>query len=128
MRRESTPLQTSTPAPTGFVSNIRVSRLTTAKAWTSRVGQEAKIDVTMQPGEQNQTVTVTEAVPLVETTSATLTGNIESEKIADLPLNGRNFVNLLTLRPGFVNHRAAAEATSPAWACGPAIPCSCSTA
>ena len=67
------------------------------------VGQEAKVDVSMQPGEQNQTVTVTEAVPLVETTSATLTGNIESEKIADLPLNGRNFVNLLTLRPGFVN-------------------------
>jgi hypothetical protein len=67
------------------------------------VGQEAKIDITMQTGEQNQTVTVTESIPLVETTSATLTGNIESEKIADLPLNGRNFVNLLTLRPGFVN-------------------------
>ena len=67
------------------------------------VGQEAKIDVTMQTGEQNQTVTVTEAIPLVETTSATLTGNIETQKIADLPLNGRNFVNLLTLRPGFVN-------------------------
>jgi hypothetical protein len=67
------------------------------------VGQEAKIDVIMQTGEQNQTVTVTEAIPLVETTSATLTGNIESQKIADLPLNGRNFVNLLTLRPGFVN-------------------------
>ena len=44
------------------------------------VGQEAKIDVTMQPGEQNQTVTVTEAIPLVETTSATLTGNIESSE------------------------------------------------
>ena len=67
------------------------------------VGQEAKIDITMQPGEQAQTVTVTEAIPLVETTSATLTGNIETQKIADLPLNGRNFVNLLTLRPGFVN-------------------------
>jgi hypothetical protein len=67
------------------------------------VGQDAKIDITLQPGEQNQTVTVTEAIPLVETTSATLTGNIESQKIADLPLNGRNFVNLLTLRPGYVN-------------------------
>ena len=67
------------------------------------VGQEAKIDITMQPGEQAQTVTVTEAIPLVETTSATLTGNIESQKIADLPLNGRNFVNLLSLRPGFIN-------------------------
>jgi hypothetical protein len=67
------------------------------------VGQEAKVDVVMEPGEQAQTVTVTEAIPLVETTSATLTGNIESQKIADLPLNGRNFVNLLTLRPGYVN-------------------------
>jgi hypothetical protein len=67
------------------------------------VGQEAKVDITMQPGEQTQTVTVTEAIPLVETTSATLTGNVTSEKISDLPLNGRNFVNLLTLRPGFVN-------------------------
>jgi hypothetical protein len=67
------------------------------------VGQEAKIDITMQPGETSQTVVVTEAIPLVETTSATLTGNIASEKIADLPLNGRNFVNLLTLRPGYVN-------------------------
>ena len=67
------------------------------------VGQEAKVDVTMEPGEQTQTVTVTEEIPLVETTSATLTGNITTDKIADLPLNGRNFVNLLALRPGFVN-------------------------
>jgi hypothetical protein len=67
------------------------------------VGQEAKIDIILQPGEQTQTVTVTEAIPIVETTSATLTGNISSEKIADLPLNGRNFVNLLSLRPGFIN-------------------------
>jgi hypothetical protein len=67
------------------------------------VGQEAKIDIVLQPGEQAQTVIVTEAIPLVETTSATLTGNITSDKIADLPLNGRNFVNLLSLRPGFVN-------------------------
>ena len=44
------------------------------------VGQEAKIDVIMQTGEQNQTVTVTEAIPIVETTSATLTGNIESRE------------------------------------------------
>lgn len=68
-----------------------------------RVGTEAKVDIVMQPGEQAQTVTVTEEIPLVETTSATLTGNITSEKIADLPLNGRNFVNLLSLRPGFIN-------------------------
>src|SRR5258708_4006395 len=67
------------------------------------VGQEAKIDISMQTGDTTQTVVVTEAIPLVEITSATLTGNIETQKIADLPLNGRNFVNLLTLRPVYVN-------------------------
>jgi len=32
------------------------------------VGHEVRVDLTVQPGEQNQTVTVTESVPLVETT------------------------------------------------------------
>jgi hypothetical protein len=67
------------------------------------VGQEARVDVTLQPGEQAQTITVTEELPLVETTSATLTGTISNQTINDLPLNGRNYVNLLTLRPGYVN-------------------------
>jgi len=106
MTLESTPLQTSTPAPTGFGWSLKVSR-PTSQGLDIAVGQEAKVDVTCRLGNKNQTVTVTEAVPLVETTSATLTGNIESSKIADLPLNGRNFVSLLTLRPGFVINRAA---------------------
>jgi len=67
------------------------------------VGQEARLDITLQPGEQAQTVTVTEALPLVETTTATLTGTISNQSITELPLNGRNFVNLLSLRPGYVN-------------------------
>lgn len=38
------------------------------------VGKEIRVDLTVQPGEQTQSVTVTEAVPLVETTNATLGG------------------------------------------------------
>ncbi|HEV2523137.1 MAG TPA: TonB-dependent receptor [Candidatus Acidoferrales bacterium] len=64
------------------------------------VGKEVRVDVTLQPGAQEQTVTVTEAVPLVETTNATLGGTLENKEIADLPLNGRDFQNLLGLRPG----------------------------
>jgi len=56
--------------------------------------------LTVQPGEQNQTVTVTEAVPLVETTNATMGGTLENADIIDLPLNGRDYQNLLGLRPG----------------------------
>jgi hypothetical protein len=64
------------------------------------VGKEVRVDLIPQPGEQQQTVTVTEAVPLVETTNATLGGSIENKDINDLPLNGRNYQNLLALRPG----------------------------
>ena len=39
------------------------------------VGKEVRVDLTVQPGEQEQTVTVTEAIPLVETTTATLGRN-----------------------------------------------------
>ena len=66
------------------------------------VGHEIRVDLTLQPGEQTQTVTVTEAVPLVETTNATLGGTLSHESIIDLPLNGRNYQNLLMLRPGTV--------------------------
>jgi len=64
------------------------------------VGKEVRVDITVQPGAQEQTVTVTEAVPLVDTTTATLGGTLESSEISDLPLNGRDYQNLLGLRPG----------------------------
>jgi hypothetical protein len=66
------------------------------------VGKEVRVDMTVQPGEQNQTVTVTEAAPLVETTNATLGGTINNADINDMPLNGRNYQNLMSLRPGVV--------------------------
>src|SRR6202521_6366478 len=64
------------------------------------VGKEIRVDATLQPGDQNQTVTVTESIPLVETTNATLGGTLNTADIADLPLNGRDYQNLLGLRPG----------------------------
>ncbi len=64
------------------------------------VGKEVRVDLQVQPGEQNQTVTVTESVPLVETTNATLGGTLDNSDIVDMPLNGRNYQMLLGLRPG----------------------------
>jgi hypothetical protein len=64
------------------------------------VGKELRVDLTLQPGGQEQTVTVTEAVPLVDTTTATLGGTLENSEIVDLPLNGRDYQSLLGLRPG----------------------------
>src|SRR5580700_9871106 len=64
------------------------------------VGKEPRVDLTLQPGEQTQTVTVTESIPLVETTNATMGGTLNNADIVDLPLNGRDYQNLLGLRPG----------------------------
>jgi hypothetical protein len=64
------------------------------------VNQDARVDLQLQPGEVTQTVTVTETLPLLETTNAELGGTLQSQIIENLPLNGRNFTNLLQLRPG----------------------------
>jgi len=64
------------------------------------VGRDIRVDVTPQPGDQTQTITVTESIPLVDATSATLGGAMSNAEINDLPLNGRNYQNLLGLRPG----------------------------
>ena len=64
------------------------------------VGKEIRVDLSLQPGEISQTITITEAPPMVETTNATLGGTLSNQTINDLPLNGRNYINLLTLRPG----------------------------
>src|SRR6266849_3931528 len=64
------------------------------------VGKDALLDLTLQPGSVSETVTVTEQVPLVETTNDTLGGTFANKSINDLPLNGRDFQNLVVLRPG----------------------------
>src|SRR5579863_3947498 len=63
---------------------------------------ELRVDVTMQPGEISQTITVNEAVPMVETTNAEMSQTLQSGIIEDIPLNGRNFENLLQLNPGVI--------------------------
>jgi len=64
------------------------------------VNGTVRVDFKLQAGDMKQTITVTEAIPLVDTTNAELGGTIQHAIIENLPLNGRNFENLLTLRPG----------------------------
>ena len=71
------------------------------------MGKEIRVDLTLQPGEQTQTVTVTEASRWLKTTNATLGGTLNNADIIDMPLNGRNYQNLLGLRPGVMLQPAA---------------------
>jgi hypothetical protein len=68
------------------------------------VNGNVRVDFKLQPGEMTQTITITEEVPLVETSNAELGGTIQNAVINDLPLNGRNFTNLLNLRPGVTKY------------------------
>jgi Carboxypeptidase regulatory-like domain/TonB dependent receptor len=67
------------------------------------VGQEIRVDLTLRTGEQTQTVTVTEAIPIINTTSSELGGRIESRDLGDLPMNGRSYAKLLNFTPGAVS-------------------------
>src|SRR5579862_913238 len=58
------------------------------------VATDVRADFSLQPGQVSETVTITEEVQLVNTTSATLGGTLSNKEINDLPLNGRNYENL----------------------------------
>jgi len=64
------------------------------------VAKDLRVDVVLQTGSATETITITEEVPMVDTTSTTLGGTISNMTINEIPLNGRNYQNLLTLRPG----------------------------
>ena len=64
------------------------------------VGNDVRIDLVLHPGNVSEVVEVLDEIPLVDNTSATLGGTITNQTINDLPLNGRDYQKLLTLRPG----------------------------
>ncbi len=77
----------------GFVTAVRTGL-------TLTIGQEATIDLQLDVATLNETVTVTGAAPLVETSNSSLGTTVRRESLDNLPLAGRNFSNLATLSPG----------------------------
>src|SRR5579885_2426281 len=67
---------------------------------TLSVAQEAVVNFSLQVGAIEQTVAVTAEAPLVNTTSGSLGGLVDEQKVADLPLNGRNYVDLGLMQLG----------------------------
>ncbi|PWT97374.1 MAG: hypothetical protein C5B51_31425 [Terriglobia bacterium] len=70
------------------------------KGITLTVGSQPVVDFTLPVGQAQQTVTVQGDVSVVETQSTAVGALVESAQMRDLPLNGRNFTQLLTLAPG----------------------------
>ncbi|MFB3777189.1 MAG: carboxypeptidase regulatory-like domain-containing protein [Bryobacteraceae bacterium] len=61
-----------------------------------------RADISMQIGEVNQTIEVQAVAPLLETESGNLSQVVSARAVEDLPVNGRNTMNLAALVPGVV--------------------------
>ena len=67
---------------------------------TLTVGSQNVVDFSLPVGQAQQTVTVEGQVPQVDTTSAAVSNLVDESQMRDLPLNGRNFEQLISLAPG----------------------------
>lgn len=67
---------------------------------TLRVGQRVDLPVTLQIGTLTDAVTVTANAPLLQTANAEMSTIIDNRQVQQLPLNGRQFVQLAQLTDG----------------------------
>ena len=84
---------TITVTKTGFKTQ-------TTNAVQVSVGSAPRVNAQLSPGEVTEAIQVTADVPLVETTSNVMGGTIDALQAEQLPVNGRDFIKLLTLVPG----------------------------
>ena len=84
---------------TGFQTVIR-------KSITLDVGSAPVIDFQLPVGRSEQTVNVESQISQVETTTSAVSSLVNQTQIRELPLNGRNFEQLVLLAPGAVAYTA----------------------
>ncbi|HEX8152515.1 MAG TPA: TonB-dependent receptor, partial [Thermoanaerobaculia bacterium] len=66
---------------------------------TLRLGSAPTISFTLQPSAVSETITVTSRAPIVEVTKTQASTTIETEQLKTLPIQGRNFTDLVLLTP-----------------------------
>ena len=65
-----------------------------------QVGQQAVVNLQMSPANLQESVTVTAEAPLINVTQSNLASTVSAEQVENLPLNGRNWVDLTLLSAG----------------------------
>jgi hypothetical protein len=88
----------------GFASQVR-------SGVTLTVGAHQVLDSTMQVGQVSQTVQITAEAPTVELASSTLSAEVDSTTVRELPLNGRSWSDLANLQPGVIPIQTQASFT-----------------
>lgn len=69
---------------------------------TVGVGQAVRVDVQLQPGAQQQTVTVTGEAPLVDASNEVVSNTVETTSLAELPINGGLYTKVMDFQPGII--------------------------
>ena len=64
------------------------------------VGEAVTINFTMKVASLQESVTVSGAAPIIDTKKSELTGHVNPEQVQSLPLNGRNWLDLVSMVPG----------------------------
>jgi hypothetical protein len=73
------------------------------KAIVLTVGGETTYNPSLAAGGIQETVTVTDVPPSVESSTSTLSATVDGRTVRELPLNGRDWTSLATLQPGVVS-------------------------
>ncbi|HEY0322179.1 MAG TPA: TonB-dependent receptor [Pyrinomonadaceae bacterium] len=84
---------------------------TTRQEVTLEVQQVAVIDFKLEIGAVSEVVQVTDELPLVESATSSIGEVIQGRQIVELPLNGRNLLELATLTPGVTRGQADSDAS-----------------
>ena len=79
---------------------MRNFKISTTSNLAVEAGDRARADVRMAVGGETEAVTVEAQTPLLQADSATVSSTVTAKAVQDLPLNGRNFVQLVQLVPG----------------------------
>ena len=67
-----------------------------------QVANTIRVDAKLQVGATTETIQVTSAIPLLQTESGSQSSAVEGKVVEEMPLNGRNTMNLIALTPGVV--------------------------
>jgi hypothetical protein len=94
------------------VYNLKVEhpgfRTATSNNVQVQVQQSVRLDLTLQVGQVSETVEVSATAALLQAENATIGSVVENKAIVELPLNGRNYLGLVTMAPNVSNLAPAA--------------------
>ncbi len=77
----------------GFKTNIR-------EKVAINSADRVRLEITLEPGEVSEKILVASDAPLLETASTTLGGVVNSQRVLELPMNGRSITQLVAVIPG----------------------------